>query len=96
MNGDDDPVELPIDGTLDLHAFSPRDAASVVEEYLYQCRERGLVEVRIIHGRGKGVQRAMVRRLLRTIPGVLDVENAPPGAGGFGATLVRLQKKSPG
>ncbi len=96
MNGEDDPVELPIDGTLDLHAFSPRDVASVVEEYLYQCRERDLVEVRIIHGRGKGVQRAMVRRLLRTIPGVLDVENAPPGAGGFGATLVRLQKKSPG
>ena len=95
MNGDDEPIELPIDGTLDLHAFSPRDVPSVVEEYLHECRERGIVDVRIIHGRGKGVQRAVVRRLLRTTPGVVGVADAPPGAGGFGATIVRLEKSTP-
>jgi DNA-nicking Smr family endonuclease len=83
-------VELPIDGELDLHAFAPRDVAGVVEEYLHACRERGILRVRVVHGRGKGVQRAVVRRLLQGLAGVHRYEDAPPGAGGWGATLVEL------
>jgi DNA-nicking Smr family endonuclease len=88
---EDEPIfELPIDGTLDLHAFAPRDATSLVEEYLTQCRARGILRVRIVHGRGKGVQRAAVRRLLATLAFVLSCEDAPPDLGGWGATLVSL------
>jgi DNA-nicking Smr family endonuclease len=87
---DPEPVELPIDGELDLHTFSPRDVPGVVEEYLMQCRERGILSVRVVHGRGKGVQRAVVRRVLQGLAGVRGYEDAPPGAGGWGATLVEL------
>lgn len=83
-------LELPIDGELDLHAFSPRDVPEVVEEYLRACRERGILSVRVVHGRGKGVQRAVVRRLLQGLAGVRSYDDAPPGAGGWGATLVEL------
>jgi DNA-nicking Smr family endonuclease len=98
MNDDEeeplpDVVVLPITGELDLHAFAPRDVPSVVTEYLVACRERGLTEARIIHGRGKGVQRAVVRRLLGTLPDVASFEDAPPASGGWGATLVRLSAK---
>jgi len=85
------PVELPITGELDLHAFAPRDVASVVEEYVSACRERGIVHLRLVHGRGKGVQRAVVRRLLQGLAGVRSYDDAPPGAGGWGATLVELE-----
>ena len=88
---EDEPFELPIDGCLDLHAFAPRDVTSVVEEYLEQCRARGILRVRIVHGRGKGVQRPAVRRLLATLPFVLSSEDAPPALGGWGATLVSLR-----
>jgi DNA-nicking Smr family endonuclease len=90
MTTDDEPFELPITGELDLHAFAPRDVVSVVEEYLLACRERGLTEVRLVHGRGKGVQRAEVRRLLARLEYVLDFRDAPPVSGGWGATMVRL------
>lgn len=89
---DDEPFELPIGEELDLHAFAPRDVVSVVEEYLLACRERGLTEVRIVHGRGKGVQRAEVRRLLARLEYVLDFGDAPPVSGGWGATIVRLAR----
>jgi DNA-nicking Smr family endonuclease len=85
------PFELPIDGTLDLHAFAPRDVASVVEEYLRECRARGILRVRVVHGRGRGVQRAVVRRVLAALPFVLASEDAPPELGGWGATLVSLR-----
>jgi DNA-nicking Smr family endonuclease len=88
--GDDEPLELPITGELDLHAFAPRDIPSVVEEYLQVCRERGLRRVRLVHGRGRGVQRAVVRRVLRSQPGVAGFDDAPPASGGWGATLVEL------
>ncbi len=88
---EEDAFELPIDGELDLHAFAPRDVVSVVEEYLLACRERGVNEVRVVHGRGKGVQRAEVRRLLARLEYVLDFEDAPPVSGGWGATVVRLR-----
>jgi DNA-nicking Smr family endonuclease len=88
---DEPPFELPIDGTLDLHAFAPRDVASVVEEYLRECRARGILRVRVVHGRGRGVQRAVVRRLLAALPFVVSSEDAGPELGGWGATLVRLR-----
>lgn len=88
---EEDSFELPIDGTLDLHAFAPRDVPSVVEEYLRECRGRGILRARIVHGRGRGVQRAVVRRLLAALPFVLASEDASPELGGWGATLVTLR-----
>ena len=88
-----EPVELPLTGELDLHAFSPRDVPSVVEEYVRACRERGLRRLRLVHGRGKGVQRAVVRRLLATLPGVASFADAPPESGGWGSTIVVLREE---
>ena len=85
-------VVVPITEELDLHTFAPRDVPVVVGEYLTACRERGLFVVRLIHGRGKGVQRAVVRRLLSTLPEVETFDDAPPGAGHWGATIVRLRR----
>ena len=90
MSDHDLPFDLPIDGVLDLHAFAPRDVASVVEEYLRECRARGVLRVRVVHGRGKGVQRAAVRRLLAGLDFVADFADAAPGDGGWGATYVSL------
>jgi len=87
---DDKPFVLPVTGELDLHAFAPRDAVSVVEDYLDECRRRGVLEVRIVHGRGQGVRRAEVRRALAERGDVLDFHDAAPAAGGWGATLVLL------
>lgn len=87
----DEPFELPVTGELDLHAFAPQDVPSVVEEYLRACAERGIELVRLVHGRGKGVQRAEVRRVLARLPAVLEFEDAPPASGGWGATLLRLR-----
>ena len=91
MPSEDEPVEIPITGELDLHGFAPRDVASVVEEYLRECARRGVRDVRLVHGRGKGVQRAVVRRLLATLPGVEGFTDAAPASGGWGATIVRLR-----
>lgn len=84
------PFVLPITGELDLHTFAPRDAVDVVADYLDECRRRGLLEVRIVHGRGRGRRRAEVRRLLRARGDVVDFRDAAPGSGGWGATLVSL------
>lgn len=86
----DDPVELPVTGELDLHTFAPRDIPLVVEEYVRVCRERGILRLRLVHGRGKGVQRAVVRRLLAQLPGVAGFTDAAPDSGGWGATSVQL------
>jgi DNA-nicking Smr family endonuclease len=89
MTGDPDvPVHVPIDGALDLHAFAPRDIVDVVGDYLESAHEAGLVEIRLIHGRGIGVQRAAVQRLLRGHPLVADFWDAPESH--LGATVVRL------
>jgi DNA-nicking Smr family endonuclease len=87
----EDPVILPLEDSIDLHAFSPKDIPSVVEEYLEQCRQAGFREVRLIHGRGKGIQRRIVQSLLARHPQVLSYEDAPAEAGGWGATTVRLK-----
>jgi DNA-nicking Smr family endonuclease len=87
----DSPVEIPIENSIDLHSFLPRDIPEVVEEYLYQCHQRGFPEVRIIHGRGTGTQRAIVQNLLASHPLVKSFRDAPPELGGWGATWVVLK-----
>ncbi|MBI2884302.1 MAG: Smr/MutS family protein [Candidatus Methylomirabilis oxyfera] len=87
----EEPVRLPIEDVLDLHAFAPQEIVSVVEEYLWQCRQTGILDVRLIHGKGTGTQRAIVRRLLMNHPDVLSFTDAPPEVGGWGATVVRLK-----
>jgi len=95
MNRDDERPEVvvPIEGALDLHPFRPGDVRSVVESYLEAAVKAGFREVRLIHGRGMGVQREIVRSLLSRHPHVIDYGDAPPGRGGWGATLVRLRSK---
>ena len=84
-------VVVPITGELDLHAFSPRDIPSVVEDYVAACQGRGILALRLVHGKGKGVQRAVVHRVLRDLPAVVSFGDAPAERGGFGATLVTLR-----
>ena len=86
-----DPIIVPIEDSLDLHTFTPRDVPSVVDEYLTQAALQGFGEVRLIHGRGKGVQRAIVQKLLSRHPLVLDFFDAPAERGGWGATVVLLR-----
>jgi DNA-nicking Smr family endonuclease len=94
-NGGEDAVVVPITGELDLHTFAPRDIPAVVADYVTACKELGVRELRLVHGRGKGVQRAVVRRVLLGLAGVADVRDAPPGSGGWGATLTRLIDDEP-
>ena len=84
-------VVLPIEDSIDLHAFRPREVRSVVESYLEALAGSGFREVRLIHGRGIGVQRKIIRSLLRGHPAVEEFFDAPPGRGGWGATVVRLR-----
>jgi DNA-nicking Smr family endonuclease len=84
-------VALPLTDVLDLHSFRPEDTQKVVSEYLDGARRAGLGEVRIVHGRGRGVQRALVRRILTECPGVAGFDDAPPTRGGWGATGGRLR-----
>ena len=87
---EDAEVRLPIEDSIDLHAFAPRDVRGVVHSYLEAAHEAGFVEVRIIHGRGIGAQREAVRAWLGRHPLVRAFADAPPGRGGWGATVVRL------
>jgi dsDNA-specific endonuclease/ATPase MutS2 len=88
-----EPVRIPITDVFDLHTIQPRDVKRVVEEYLNEVQRLGLRSVRIIHGKGVGVQREMVRAILGRTPFVIDWTDAPPEAGGLGATIVRLKLK---
>jgi DNA-nicking Smr family endonuclease len=85
-----DPVEIEITDVFDLHTIPPRDVKAVVEEYLRLAHEKELRCVRIIHGKGIGVQRKMVHSILARTPFVSDWTDAPPDAGGLGATIVTL------
>lgn len=90
---DDDACILPIEGTLDLHTFAPKDAKEVVTEYVRECHERGLLQLRIIHGKGTGVLRAQVHAVLARLPEVGSFGLAGDGGGGWGATVVTLRPK---
>jgi len=92
----DEVVELPIDGILDLHAFAPRDVKDLVETYLDECRARGILEVRIVHGKGTGTLRRIVHSVLEKRPDVVSFALAPGPRGGWGATLVTLRAGHPG
>lgn len=88
-------VELPIDGVLDLHAFHPRDLKTLIPDYLALCRERGIFEVRIIHGKGTGVLQRTVHTLLDRCPDlVAHYRLAGADRGGWGATLVALRPEA--
>ena len=85
------PLEWPIDGTLDLHLFKPKEAGDLVPAYLDECRKRGILQVRIIHGKGTGQLRERVHAVLRRLPGVARFGLAPENMGGWGATVVELR-----
>lgn len=82
--------EIPVEDWIDLHSFRPEDVPEVVRAYLEAAREAGYTEVRIVHGRGIGVQRKRVRELLSELPGILAFRDAPSNRGGWGATIVVL------
>ena len=91
---ENDPIELPIDGVLDLHTFQPRVVKELVPDYLPACQERGILEVRIIHGKGIGNLRRTVHSILSRHPEVVSYALDHPQFGGWGATMVKL-KRSP-
>jgi dsDNA-specific endonuclease/ATPase MutS2 len=87
-----EPVEIEITDVIDLHTISPREVKRVVEEYLIEAHRAGFRSIRIIHGKGIGAQRELVSRILSRTPFVEDWTNAPPEAGGWGATIVQLSQ----
>jgi dsDNA-specific endonuclease/ATPase MutS2 len=88
---EDHPVEIPVDGELDLHAFLPRDLDDLVSRYLGECREKGILQVRLVHGKGTGALRNKVHAILRRTECVRSFGLAGDGAGGWGATIVLLR-----
>ena len=88
-----EPIVWPISDHLDLHLFQPKEIPNLLEDYLTACREKGLYRVRIIHGKGKGVQKARVRSLLKKNPNVVSFEDAPLEMGSWGATVVKIKPR---
>jgi dsDNA-specific endonuclease/ATPase MutS2 len=88
---DDEPIRIPITDVFDLHSIPSRDVRAVVEEYLIEAHRLGYRALRIIHGRGIGAQREMVRSVLSRTPFVTEFQDAPAEAGGWGATIVTLR-----
>ena len=86
-----EPIQIPIEDVLDLHTFRPKDIADLLENYFEECIKAGIFSVRVIHGKGKGIQKRQVQRILRNNPTVKSFKDAPPEAGGWGATLVQLK-----
>jgi DNA-nicking Smr family endonuclease len=86
-----EPLELPIDGILDLHTFHPKEVKDLLPDYLLLCREKGILEVRIIHGKGAGMLRETVHSILKRLPEVVSYRLAGEDAGSWGVTLVVLQ-----
>ncbi len=91
MEPEEEPVRIPITDVFDLHSVPPRDVKPVMEEYLAEARRLGFKALRIIHGRGIGVQREIVRSVLARTEFVADFRDAPAEAGGWGATVVTLR-----
>ena len=89
---DDDPVEIPINGVLDLHTFRPSDLGRLIPDYLDACREAGITDVRIIHGKGTGTLRETVHAVLRRRTDLIGFRLGDETSGGWGATLVTLDK----
>jgi DNA-nicking Smr family endonuclease len=87
-------VRIPIEDSIDLHTFSPKEIPSLLEEYLLECQRKGFKEVRIIHGKGKGVQRNIVHSFLKRSGLVESFRPAPPEAGSWGATIAYLKKEN--
>jgi dsDNA-specific endonuclease/ATPase MutS2 len=90
-----EPVEIPIDGILDLHQFQPGEVGDLVPDYLELCREKGILRVRIIHGKGTGALRTTVHSILSKLPGVVSFKLAMEDEGGWGATIVILSPRAP-
>jgi dsDNA-specific endonuclease/ATPase MutS2 len=88
---DDEPVEFPIDGTLDLHTFHPRDVKDLIPDYLEECLKRGITQVRIIHGKGTGTLRRIVHSILDEHPAVVSYRHEGGSGGSWGATVVDLR-----
>ncbi len=88
---EDEPLRIPISDIFDLHSVPPRDVEAVLEAYLEEAHALGLKALRIIHGRGIGVQREIVRAVLARTPFVLSFRDAPAEAGGWGATVITLR-----
>jgi dsDNA-specific endonuclease/ATPase MutS2 len=89
-----DPIRIPIEDVLDLHTFRPAEISDLLEDYFGECIKAGIYAVRIIHGKGIGVQKKRVQTLLKKHPLVKSFRDAPAEAGGWGATLVELNKDS--
>ncbi|HYQ47767.1 MAG TPA: Smr/MutS family protein [Thermodesulfovibrionales bacterium] len=88
------PVALPVDGVLDLHTFRPGEVKDLLQEYLNACRDKDILEVRIIHGKGTGMLRETVHAILKRMPEVESFRTADETAGGWGATIIRLRPGS--
>jgi DNA-nicking Smr family endonuclease len=84
---------VPIEDSFDLHSFAPKDVVSAASEYLDAAREAGLTEVRLIHGKGTGTQRASIRKMIASRVDVIEFSDAPPDRGSYGATVVRLRSR---
>ena len=89
---EDEPVEVPIDGELDLHTFSPKDLKHLVPDYLEECRRRGILRVRIVHGKGTGALRKSVHAILDRLEHVESYRSGGMGEGSWGATVVFLRE----
>ncbi len=91
VTDENEPIVIPIDGTLDLHTFRPAEVGELVPDYLAACRERGILQVRIIHGKGTGRLRERVHKILARMPEVASFRLAGEDGGGWGATIVTLR-----
>lgn len=94
-NEEDQIICIPIEDRIDLHTFLPKEIPSLLEEYLLECQKKGLKEIRIIHGKGKGIQRSIVHSFLRKSPLIESFKPAPLEAGGWGATIACLRERQP-
>ncbi|HAR35747.1 MAG TPA: DNA mismatch repair protein MutS [Acidobacteria bacterium] len=88
----DEPVEMPIDGVLDLHPFRPQEVKELINDYIEECLKRGIYDLRLIHGKGAGTLKAIVHSVLKKHPAVASFKDADLTAGGWGATEVVLKK----